>query len=73
MRSPCYGCAERAPRCHAGCEVYLAWAAENEERRNQERAPFTVGGDGNRAKYARDDVRQRRYSRHRHTDLGGDK
>lgn len=29
INSPCYECAERSLGCHADCEKYIAWAAQN--------------------------------------------
>lgn len=31
---PCKDCTERTVDCHGKCEKYLAWAKENEKRRN---------------------------------------
>lgn len=29
INSPCYECLERVLGCHADCEKYIAWAAQN--------------------------------------------
>lgn len=31
MTSPCYGCEERHPRCHADCERYREWAESRQK------------------------------------------
>ena len=32
-RSPCYGCADRAPGCHGRCEAYMEFDRQNRARR----------------------------------------
>ena len=33
MINPCKGCADRHEACHATCERYKTWSAENDARR----------------------------------------
>ena len=33
IRNDCHGCTERNEECHATCEKYRAYVAENEKRR----------------------------------------
>lgn len=34
MNNPCFKCPDRKPGCHAACEKYIAWSAEEQERKD---------------------------------------
>lgn len=39
-KTPCKGCEERHPGCHADCEGYLAWKAEYQEKQETIKANY---------------------------------
>lgn len=43
MISPCYNCIRRSSRCHAECDEYKLWSAENKRRRRESVTPYTSG------------------------------
>ena len=37
-KNPCYNCVERIFGCHAGCERYIEWKTEFDEKKKVEKA-----------------------------------
>lgn len=62
MTPPCYGCAERAVGCHAGCKRYAAWK-DTKENERRERAKLTE--DRFWAIAAKDKAKRREWSTRR--------